>query len=291
MSINKYKVLVKAVELGSLTRAADVLGFTQSGVSHAINSLEDEFGFMLVTRSRSGVKLTTNGERIFQTLREVLRWNEHLEQEVASIQGIELGTIHIGTFTSVAVHWLPGIIKDFQLDYPNIEFNLVEGDYRQIEEWIQEGKVDCGFLSLPTWDSFEVIPLQQDQMLVLLPADHPLSGQPAVKFAQLEKEPFIMPSRGSDDDVNRVLTKASVQPNIKYTVGDDYAIMAMVEKGLGISIRPELVLRGQTRNIRLLPLEEPSYRTLGIAVSSMKHASPAAKRFLSYVRSYPGLGE
>ncbi|MBD2866002.1 LysR family transcriptional regulator [Paenibacillus oceani] len=291
MSINKYKVLVKAVELGSLTKAADVLGFTQSGVSHAINSLEEEFGFMLVTRSRSGVKLTTNGERIFQTLREVLRWNEHLEQEVASIQGIELGTIHIGTFTSVAVHWLPGIIKDFQLDYPNIEFNLVEGDYRQIEEWIQEGKVDCGFLSLPTWDSFEVIPLQQDQMLVLLPADHPLSGQPAVKFAQLEKEPFIMPSRGSDDDVNRVLTKASVQPNIKYTVGDDYAIMAMVEKGLGISIRPELVLRGQTRNIRLLPLEEPSYRTLGIAVSSMKHASPAAKRFLSYVRSYPGLGE
>ncbi|MFC3767515.1 LysR family transcriptional regulator [Paenibacillus sp. GCM10012303] len=291
MSINKYKILVKAVELGSLTKAADVLGFTQSGVSHAINSLEDEFGFMLVTRSRSGVKLTTNGERIFQTLREVLRWNEHLEQEVASIQGIELGTIHIGTFTSVAVHWLPGIIKDFQLDYPNIEFNLVEGDYRQIEEWIQEGKVDCGFLSLPTWDSFDVIPLQQDQMLVLLPADHPLSGQTAVKFAQLGQEPFIMPSRGSDDDVNRVLAKASVQPNIKYTVGDDYAIMAMVEKGLGISIRPELVLRGQSRNIRLLPLEEPSYRTLGIAVSSMKHASPAAKRFLSYVRSYPGLGE
>lgn len=291
MSINKYKVLMKVVELGSLTKAADVLGFTQSGVSHAINSLEEEFGFMLVNRSRSGVILTTNGERIFKTLREVLKWNEHLEQEVALIQGIELGTIHIGTFTSVAVHWLPGIIKDFQLEYPNIEFNLVEGDYRQIEDWIHEGKIDCGFLSLPTWDSFDVIPLQRDQMLVLLPADHHLSTQSAVKLSQIAKEPFIMPSKGSDDDVNRVLSKASIQPNMKYRVGDDYAIMAMVEKGLGISIRPELVLRGQTRNIRLLPLEEPFYRTLGIAVSSMKHVSPAAKRFLNYVRSYPNLGE
>lgn len=289
MSMNKFKVLLKVVEHGSLTKAAEVMGFTQSGVSHMINSLEDEFGFSLLIRNRSGAKLTTNGEEIVKTIREILKWNEHLEQQVASIHGIELGTIHIGTFTSVGVHWLPGIIQDFQRDYPHIEIRLVEGDYREIEDWIAEGKIDCGFLSLPTWDIFDAIPLHQDPMLVLLPREHPLSSEDSITLAKIENEPFIMPSKGSDYDVNRVLEKARTKPDIKYTLGDDYAIMAMVEKGLGISILPELVLRGQQRNIRLIELEEKSFRSLGIAVSSLREVSPATKRFLNYVKSYPKL--
>lgn len=289
MSINKFKVLLKVVELGSLTKAAEVMGFTQSGVSHMINSLEDEFGFSLLIRNRSGAKLTTNGEEILKTIREILKWNEHLEQQVASIHGIELGTIHIGTFTSVGVHWLPGIIQDFQRDYPHIEIRLVEGDYREIEDWIAEGKIDCGFLSLPTSDIFDAILLHQDPMLVLLPMEHPLSSGDSITLSQIENEPFIMPSQGSDYDVNRMLEKARIKPDIKYTLGDDYAIMAMVEKGLGISILPELVLRGQQRNIRLIELKEKSFRSLGIAVNSMREISPATKRFLNYVKSYPKL--
>lgn len=289
MSINKFKVLLKVVELGSLTKAAEVMGFTQSGVSHMINSLEDEFGFSLLIRNRSGAKPTTNGEEMLKTIREILKWNEHLEQQVAAIHGIELGTIHIGTFTSVGVHWLPGIIKDFQRDYPHIEIRLVEGDYLEIEEWIAEGKIDCGFLSLPTWDTFEAIPLHQDPLLVLLPLDHPLSSEDCITLSQIEHEPFIMPTKGSDYDVNRLLEKSGTKPDIKYTLGDDYAIMAMVEKGLGISILPELVLRGQQRNIRLIELKEKSYRLLGIAISSMREVSPATQRFLNYVKSYPKL--
>ncbi|KOP68660.1 LysR family transcriptional regulator [Bacillus sp. FJAT-18019] len=289
MSINKFKVLMKVVELGSLTKAAEVMGFTQSGVSHMINSLEDEFGFSLLIRNRSGAKLTTNGEEMLKTIREILKWNEHLEQQVAAIHGIELGTIHIGTFTSVGVHWLPGIIKDFQRDYPHIEIRLVEGDYQEIEEWIAEGKIDCGFLSLPTWDTFDAIPLHQDPLLVLLPLDHPLSSEDSITLSQIENEPFIMPTKGSDYDVNRLLEKARTKADIKYTLGDDYAIMAMVEKGLGISILPELVLRGQQRNIRLIELKEKSYRLLGIAISSMREVSPATQRFLNYVKSYPKL--
>lgn len=289
MSINKFKVLLKVVELGSLTKAAEVMGFTQSGVSHMINSLEDEFGFSLLIRNRSGAKPTTNGEEMLKTIREILKWNEHLEQQVAAIHGIELGTIHIGTFTSVGVHWLPGIIKDFQRDYPHIEIRLIEGDYLEIEEWIAEGKIDCGFLSLPTWDTFDAIPLHQDPLLVLLPLDHPLSSEDSITLSQIENEPFIMPTKGSDYDVNRLLEKSGTKPDIKYTLGDDYAIMAMVEKGLGISILPELVLRGQQRNIRLIELKEKSYRLLGIAISSMREVSPATQRFLNYVKSYPKL--
>ncbi|WNS45472.1 LysR substrate-binding domain-containing protein [Paenibacillus sp. MMS20-IR301] len=286
MSIVKYEVFLKVVELGSLTKAADVLGFTQSGISHTISSLESEFGFPLLVRSRSGVKLTVNGEQVLQPIREILKWNEQLKQQVADIHGLETGTVTIGTFTSVSVHWLPGMIKQFRKEYPYIEFKLMEGGYLEIEQWIEAGVADCGFLSLPTREKFEVIPLKQDRMLAVLAKDHPLSQAPYMPLAQIAYEDFIMPKAGSDYDVRRVLEKAGIKPNIKLSAGDDYAIIAMVEKGLGISILPELVTRFQHHNVAMLELEERSFRSLGIAVSSMKYASPATRRFLQYVQTW-----
>lgn len=286
MSLVKYEVFLKVVELCSLTKAADVLGFTQSGISHTISSLESEFGFPLLVRSRSGVKLTVNGEQVIQPIREILKWNEQLKQQVADIHGLETGTITIGTFTSVSVHWLPGMIKQFRQAYPYIEFKLMEGGYLEIEQWIEAGVVDCGFLSLPTREKFEVFPLKQDRMLAVLSKDHPLSGAPFMPLAQIAYEDFIIPKAGSDYDVRRVLEKAGIKPNIKFSAGDDYAIIAMVEKGLGISILPELVTRRQNHNVAMLELEERSFRSLGIAVGSMKYASPATKRFLEYVQTW-----
>ncbi|MEK3980018.1 LysR substrate-binding domain-containing protein [Psychrobacillus sp. FSL K6-2836] len=285
MSISKYKVLSNVVKYGSLTKAAEVMGYTQSGVSHTINSLEEELGFLLVVRGRSGVKLTKNGEQLMKTIKEILKWNEHLEQEVASIHGIEVGMINIGTFTSVSVHWLPKVIKYFQQDYPKIKINLVPGDYRQIEEWLINGDIDCGFVSLPTVDKLDVIPLKQDRMLIILPPEHPLSSSSTIPLQKIKYEPFIMPRKGSDDDINRVLTAASIKPDVKFIAGDDHAIMAMVEMGLGISILPELVLRGHQRNIHIKEMIEPINRTLGIAVSSMKNISPATKKFLTYIQN------
>ncbi|ASA21348.1 LysR family transcriptional regulator [Paenibacillus donghaensis] len=288
MSINKYEVFLKVVELGSLTRAADVLGFTQSGISHTISSLEMEFGFTLLIRNRSGVKLTVNGEQVLHPIREILKWNEQLKQEVADIHGLEVGTITIGTFTSVSVHWLPDMIKQFRKEYPYIEFKLMEGGYLEIEQWLEAGVIDCGFISLPTREKFEVIPLKKDRMLAIVAKDHPLSSAPHFPLAQLAHEDFIMPKTGSDYDVRRVLEKARIKPNIKFSAGDDYAIIAMVEKGLGISILPELVLARQNHQVVMLELEERSFRSLGIAVHSMKHASPAAKRFLKHVEGWRG---
>ncbi|QUL57772.1 LysR family transcriptional regulator [Paenibacillus tritici] len=286
MSLIKYEVFLKVVELGSLTKAAEVLGFTQSGISHTISSLENEFGFPLLVRNRSGVKLTVNGEQVLQPIREILNWNEQLKQQVADIHGLETGTITIGTFTSVSVHWLPDMIKQFRKEYPYIEFKLMEGGYLEIEQWIEAGVADCGFLSLPTREKFEVFPLKQDRMLAILPLDHPLSTAPYMPLAQIAYEDFIIPRPGSDYDVQRVLEKAGIKPNIKFSAGDDYAIIAMVEKGLGISILPELVTRFQHEHVAMLELEERSFRSLGIAVKSMKYASPATRRFLQHVQNW-----
>jgi len=286
MSISKYKVLIEVLEQGSLTKAAKTMGYTQSGISHTIDRLEDEFGFDLIVRSRTGTRLTKNGEQVIPTIREMLKWNEYLEQQIAAVHGVELGTVRIGTFTSVSVHWLPKIIKKFQKDFPSIEIKLVDGDYREIEEWILNGVIDCGFISVPTRNKLDVIPLHKDKMLMLLPPEHHLASHDVIDLNQVAQEPFIMPYQGYDDDMNRIFKKASFKPNITFTAIDDYAIMAMVESGLGVSILPELVLEGQHRQIHKKELREFSFRSLGVAVRSLESMSPATEKFLAYVQDF-----
>ncbi len=285
MSINKYRTFLKVVELGSLTKAAEALGYTQSGVSHTIISLEKEFGFLLIARSRTGIELTSNGEKVLSSIREILKWEDHLKQEIASIHGIESGIVRVGTFTSVSVHWLPDILKQFRQDYPKIEIQLFEGDYREIENWISDNVIECGFLSLPSKSMIDVIPLHKDPLLILLPHGHPLNRNAPIPLEALREEPFIIQRKGSDDDIYRVLEHAPFKPRVVFSARDDYAIMAMVEKGLGISILPELVLRGQHWDIHKRQLERPTYRTLGIGVHSLEHVSPATKVFLDYVQN------
>ena len=141
MNLAKYQALLSVVESGSLTAAAAQLGLTQSAVSHSINSLEEELGFAVIKRSRAGVKLTNEGERLLPAVRGLLNSAEQLSQVTAAIRGLDSGLVRIGTFTSVAVHWLPGVLKEFQRDYPRVEFKLLNGDYNDVEQWVRDGSV------------------------------------------------------------------------------------------------------------------------------------------------------
>jgi DNA-binding transcriptional LysR family regulator len=286
VAIFKYKVFHAVVERGSLTRAAETMNLTQSGVSHAIASLEEEFGFQLLTRDRTGIVLTSNGERVLARIRETLQAEERLRQEIAAIQGLELGSVKIGTFTSVSSQWLPGVMKEFQVCHPSLEIQLAEGDYDEIERWILDGTVDFGFVSLPAGRSFDVIPLVRDELFCILPRDHPLGLKKMIDFRRIETEPFIITKWGNNDEVRRMLTEHRVKPQIRYEVTEDQAIIAMVQNGLGISILPKMVLRGHERNVRIVRLEKPVYRTIGVALNVMKHASPAALKFLEFLQAW-----
>ena len=128
MNLEKYRTLMTVLDCGSLSRAAEELGKTQSAVSHSIDSLERELGFVLLKRSRAGLRLTGEGERLLPAVRSLLAAAEQLGQTVSSIRGLESGTVRIGAFTSVAVHWLPPILKEFQHDFPKVDFRLLNGD-------------------------------------------------------------------------------------------------------------------------------------------------------------------
>ncbi|MGH0677167.1 LysR family transcriptional regulator [Bacillus luti] len=286
MSLTKLEIFLKTVEMGNLSRAAEAMNVTQSGVSHAIRSLELEYGFQLLSRNKTGIRLTENGNRVLTHVREIVNHNERLKQAVAEINGIEAGTLRIGTFTSVSTHWLPAIIHRFHLEHPRIEIKLMEGDYGTIETWIQQGVIDLGFMSLPSSSHLESIPLRKDRMLCVLPKDHPLSKQSTIRYAQLEKVPFIMPASSCGYDVRKVLETARVHLNIQFETGDDHVIVAMVENALGISVMSELALQGQSENVTIVELEDRPTRSLGLSLTSIKHALPAAKRFIEHTQKW-----
>lgn len=154
MNILKYLAFVKTVEYGSFTRAADVLHYSQSGVSRMIRDLESEWSVTLLERSRTGVALTSAGSRLLPLAKSLCDQYRRLQTEVDDLHGVQSGLIRIGVFSSVATHCLPNIIRAFQRDYPGIDYELLLGDYTEIETWIAQGRVDCGFLRLPTVPSF-----------------------------------------------------------------------------------------------------------------------------------------
>ncbi|WP_340010624.1 LysR substrate-binding domain-containing protein [Paenibacillus sp. FSL H7-0690] len=286
MNLLKYQIFSKVVEIGSITKTGEILNLTQSAISHALSSLEAEFGLCLLIRNRSGIRLTNDGERLIPHIREILQLNEKLNQEVAALKGVEIGTVKIGTFSSVSIQWMPQIIKQFQNQFPHIEIKLLDGNYSEIEEWIADGTADLGFVNLPTRDAFHVLPLQKDRMVCIMWQNHPLERQSTIRLEQLIDEPFIMPIAGCDTDVKRIFSQNKLTPTIKYELEDDHAIIAMVQNGLGLSILPEMILSHLPDNVCYRPLEGEYYRSIGIAAASIKNASPAAKKLIEFITQW-----
>lgn len=283
MNIQKYLAFIKTVEYGSFTKAAEILNYSQSGISRMINDLEKEWNVSLLERNRTGVKLTSDGMKILPIAQSVCNEYNRLQEQIDAINGLESGLIRIGTFSSVATHWLPKIIKEFQKDYPNINYELLLGDYTEIEEWIKTGRVDIGFLRLPTTDEFETEFLEDDKLLVVMPENHPLAECNKFPVKALCDYPFMLLEKGAKAEISEIFEKNNITPNVHFTTWDDYAVMSMVEGGLGIAILPELILRSIPYKIVAKELDVPAYRKIGIAYKDKERLSIAVKKFVDYL--------
>lgn len=286
MNIRKYEAFVRAVELGSLSKAAEELGYTQSGISHMMQSLEDEVGFPLMVRTSAGILPNTEGELLLPTIRQLLRTNESLEQHIAKINGADIGCIRIAAYPSVAIYWLPKIIRAFQQEYPNVEIQIIEGGGDIVEPVMSRREADLCLYAGGEGKEFEWMPLCRDQLLALVPPGHPLAERDSVPLEALVQEQFIMPMPGYDGEVHTILDKTSRWPHILFSACSDYAIVSMVAQGLGVSILPELLLRNYANDAVALPMDPPQYRMLGMGVPQMRAASLVTRNFMRYVQAY-----
>lgn len=281
--MNRYIALQKIMELGSFTKAAEALGYTQSSISQMIASLENELSIKLLIRSRHGVKLTIEGTELYPFIERTILQYRAMQEKVNEIKGLETGIIRVGTFSSITCHWMPQLIKGFQQRYPNVQFLFHQGDYTSIQEWIKTGAVDFGFVTPPAVTDLETIIMKDGEMLAILPKSHPLADRTSIRVSEISGDPYILMEEGHFSEPLNAFEAAGLKPNIKYTIHDDYAVMTMVEAGLGVSILAELVLQRTNFDIAKIPLDPPIYRTLAIAYKD-RHSLPVASQyFIKYL--------
>ena len=281
MESKKLEALLMAVDLGSFTKAAEVLGYTQSGLTHMMNSLEKEVGFTLLERGRSGVRLTEEGERIAPAVREFLQANARLDSVIEQVASSRTEVIRVSAYASIAMHWLPAIIQRFREECPDVDVDIRMADHVDIPyELLAQGKMDAILVSPQDEGQYEWVHLADDPMFAVLPRDFDTQGMTAFPLAAFEARDFIMPSQGFDKDIMRIFNRIGVKPHILPTWVDDPTVISMVSHGLGVSMMTELTVRGRTDGVKLLPVEPASSRELGLAVRSLDAASDGLRHFI-----------
>lgn len=280
----KYVAFVQTVDKGSFTKAANSLNYAQSSISKMIADLEKEWGVTLLQRNKKGVCLTSTGEQILPLIRQVLNDFEKMREKIDEINNVQSGTVRIGTFSSVAINWLPDIFTKFQEDYPKINCEMLLGDYDEIEKQLEEGRIDCAFLRLPTNKNFDTTILKKDEYKAVLPYNHPLAEKEFLEYGDLNNQPFLLLEHGGKTEVSDLLEQNNVKANIRFTTWEDFAIMAMVEKGLGIGILPELILKRIPYNIVIKSFKKPYYRKIVLATKDKNNLTAATRKFIEYLK-------
>ncbi len=284
--MQRYLALQKIVKLGSFSKAAEACFCTQSAISQMISSLEDELSLRLLNRSRTGVGLTDEGKRLFPYIEKSIYAYEQLKNKASEIKGLEVGTVRIGTISSISSNWLPSVFKEFSLNWPNIEFVIKQGDYTSILEWIKTGAVDFGFLAPQTAHGIQTRFLKDGQMLAVLPKSHPLAKLDVVPLEALCSEPFILLEEGGNIyEPLEAFKSVNLKPNVRYIMHDDYSIMSLVEQGLGVSILAKLVLmHSSSYEITTRPTNPPIKRSLAVGFRDKQSLPIAARRFIELLR-------
>ena len=283
----KYKALLRVAETGSFTQAANDLGYSQSGISGMISSLEKEMGVQLVIRDYGEAHLSAEGEDLLPWISNVCNGERQLASRIAELKRLERGVVRVAAPTSISTHWFPGMVKAFERKCPGVELHLMcIDDEAELERALWHGDADCGFLVAPAKRALKAIPLHDDPIMVLLPPDHALAHADRVPVRTLAEEPFIQPRSRSIREAEALLRNSGVKPRVRFAVDSDYSVMNMVSKGLGFSILPGLPLEDTALPLTVLPPHLEMRREISIAMRSADAASAATRAFVQTVRTW-----
>ena len=282
----RYEIFLKVAELGNITLAADALSYTQSGVSHAIAAMEREAGCTLFHRSKAGVTLTENGKKLLPLVQELVNKQHSLDQAMDALSNRVAGTLRVGSFTSFTALWMAKLIQGFTRNFPDVKIELTNGTYRDIENGISDGRLDCGFLSSVENDPLEFTPLFDDPMLVIMSPDHKLAKRKSLPLHDLKKYPLISQFQGSDHDVQQIFRRAKMRPKTKYILDDDISVMGMVAQDEGIALMPEMMLATAAFDLAAIPLKPQQHRTIGLATPPIKETTLLVRTFIAFCKSF-----
>lgn len=291
MDSKKLEILMTAADLGSFSKAAEVVGYTQSGLTHMMDALEREIGFPLLYRNHNGIQLTEQGARLMPAIREFLQANANLENQIRTIAEEKHEVIRVAAYASMAMHWMPEILYRFRRRCPEVTVELRMVDHAlEPFQLLEKGQTDVIFGSRQSCSCCDWIPLYNEKMYAILPKDYPLNGRdvfPIREFARLE---FLMPYGRFDIDVKAATEPLGIKLNAKLSRVDDETVIRMVGIGLGVSMMTELMIRGRTDDVLCVPVTPPAIRELGMGTHIRKPETESIRKLkecvMEFIREY-----
>ena len=268
MDSKKLEILMTAIDLGSFSKASEVVGYTQSGLTHMVDSLERDIGLTLVRRDHNGITLTKEGETLIPSIREFLRANAKLENQIAAITDKKRDTIRVAAYASIAMHWMPELLYRYKRVCPDVSVDLRMVDNAlEPYELLESGQTDVIFASRQNYSFCDWTPLYNEKMYAILPKDYPLNGRTTFPLEEFSGQDFLMPYGRFDIDVNAAMDSVGVKLNASVSRVDDETVIRMVGHGLGVTMMTELMIRGRTDDVLCVPVDPPRLRELGMGTS------------------------
>jgi DNA-binding transcriptional LysR family regulator len=277
MTFTQLEVFAALARAGSFSRAAALLGITQSAVSHAMRALEGELHVQLVRREGPDSPLTDAGARLLQRANDILQQKEALQQEADAERGMARGTLRVASFGATSsLRLLPPLITEYRRRQPAVQVQIDEQNDDTVVKWLLERRVEIGFVT---------VPLVEDELVALLPAAHRLAAQRSIRAADLQGEAFVRTSAGSGAQIDRFLAEAGAQPAAIYHFEQMSSMQGFVAQGHAIAIAARLAVPQEPpEGMVYRSLSPRQRRVTGLAVRSLQRLSPAAAGFVELAR-------
>lgn len=288
MDTKKLAALMQVINSGSLTSAADALGYTQPGLTNMMNSLESELGLQLLIRNKKGVCLSPAGRDLLPKIEKLVAASTDFDQSVALRKATAQNIFYIGAIASAARSWIPAIVSHYKRENPDADVHVMsEDDLKAAYDSVRDGELDCAIVS---WQPEYMADLnwtflENDELLVILPKSYQSDGK-AFPLGAFAETTFLMPSGGFDADLLPIFeTSGYTRPsNIRYSNMDDATIVSMVAHGLGITVMSGLIMKSISDDVTVLPLSPAQYRKIGI-ITREKQPGKALKSFMTSVEN------
>jgi LysR family transcriptional regulator, hydrogen peroxide-inducible genes activator len=296
MEMHQLRYFAAVARTGNFSRAARECRVAQPSLSQQILKLEDEVGERLFERTQRRALLTPAGSLFLPHALNILDAAERGRQEIREMGGQVRGNIRLGALPTIAPYFLPNVIRSFRAKYPEVELIIQEETTQQLLRGLEEKELDLALLSdAPPNPRIEIRPLFSEELLLCLPATHPLVKQKKVVADDLRDEKFILMQDGHclGAQAQQFCESKGFHPEISCRSAQIGTVLAMVQAGLGISLIPEMALAGAPREgivYRSLDGVRPR-RILALALPGQRKSSLCVIEFAKFVRAKPLRGD
>lgn len=284
MQIRDLSWLLALAEYEHVTDSAAVLGVTQPTLSRALARVEDELGVRLFERAADGVHVTPTGELVVAAAREVVARYDQLVDDLTSILDPDAGVVRLAFLDSIASSLVPRVLRDFHEHAQRVRVLLTQEHAHDIEADLASGAVDVAITSSQPEGPYGWHPLQEERLLLVVPARHRLRDRKRVRLSELADEELVTVPLGLGYRtlVDGLLRDAGVSPAISFESQDLATIEGLVAAGLGVAIVPEQ-FAGASGTVGIPIASSAARRTVGLTWRTDRPLSAPAGRFRDFV--------